>query len=359
MVSHSTVRNQNTDDAINFRKQMLGWYDAHRRVLPWRALPEEKSDPYYVWLSEIMLQQTTVQTVIPYFIKFIKKWPTVKDLARAKNDDVMSSWAGLGYYARARNLHKCAKIITSEYNSVFPSDEHILKTLPGIGEYTAAAIASIAFDKTANVVDGNVERIMARYHTVSEPLPQGKKILKKYASYYSNDFSDRCGDYAQALMDLGATICSPKSPKCSLCPLNDSCKAYLSGDQESYPVRSKKKEKPKRFGYVYWVMNEKGYVLVHKRQEKGLLGGMYGFPTSEWDESRTNITHLNILNDEILEKQQSVVEHIFTHFHLTLFIYTALTKRDNFPEDYSWVKLSDVEMLGLPTTFDKVCKTML
>ena len=359
MVSHNTVPHKNTDNAAIFRKKMLGWYDRHRRVLPWRTLPDEHANSYHVWLSEIMLQQTTVQAVIPYFLKFTEKWPNIETLANADNDDVMSNWAGLGYYARARNLHKCAQTIVSEYQGHFPSDERALKALPGIGDYTAAAIRSIVFDKPATVVDGNVERIMARYHAVEEPVPAGKKTLKKHAHFYADNQPERCSDYAQSLMDLGATICTPKSPACALCPINDGCIAYANKAADLYPKREKKQTKPKRLGYVYWVTNNKGDVLLHKRPEKGLLGGMYGLPTTPWIETEQEIRHLDIFDEDTLKKTNHIITHVFTHFHLTLDIYSLSTNLKIEQEEYAWHDLSLDQSPSLPTTFEKVRKIML
>lgn len=354
----SIVENISTDKPAIFRKKVLDWYDVHRRVLPWRALEGEMADPYRVWLSEVMLQQTTVQAVIRYFLKFTEKWPDVHALAKADNDDVMSNWAGLGYYARARNLHKCAKIISNDYGGVFPSDQAALQKLPGIGDYTSAAIASIAFDKLANVVDGNVERVMARYHACKIAVPEGKKALKEYAALYADGFTKRTGDYAQALMDLGATICTPKSPACSLCPVNETCTGYRQGTPEIYPLRAPKKERPKRYGYVYNVTNAQGDVLIHKRPKKGLLGGMYGFPTSEWLEDEGGVEHLTLSGNRIeWGANNTNITHVFTHFHLTLTLFSCviLDKR-NIPLDYEWIDEAELQKLGIPTVFKKALK---
>ena len=359
MSLNNTVQLQNTVDPKTFRKKMLRWYDKHRRALPWRALPNEVPDPYHVWLSEIMLQQTTVQAVIPYFIKFTQKWPTIYDLAQADNDDVMHNWAGLGYYARARNLHKCAKHIMSDHDGIFPSNQTDLKKLSGIGEYTSAAITSIAFDKPSVVVDGNVERVMARLHAVETPVPKGKSILKEYAAHYSEGFSNGPGDYAQSLMDLGATICTPKSPKCSICPISNYCNAHTTRSEEKYPVREPKKVKPNRYGYVYWITNNDDEVLIHKRPDKGLLGGMYGFPTTQWQENKTATVHLEFLANKKMKKKKEIVKHVFTHFNLHLTIYSMIIDKESFSEAFSWVDENKIDQVGLPTTFDKVRKLML
>lgn len=354
----SIVENINTDKPAIFRKKVLDWYDAHRRILPWRALEGEQADPYRVWLSEVMLQQTTVQAVIRYFLKFIEKWPDVHALAKADNDDVMSNWAGLGYYARVRNLHKCAKIISNDYDGVFPSDQTALQKLPGIGDYTSAAIASIAFDKPANVVDGNVERVMARYHACKIAVPEGKKILKEYAALYADGFTKRTGDYAQALMDLGATICTPKSPACSLCPLNQNCSGYAQGTPEIYPLRAPKKERPKRYGYVYYITNKQGDVLIHKRPDKGLLGGMYGLPTSEWLENEGTLEHLRLAENKVVcTGGRSSITHVFTHFHLTLTLFSCVILDNiNIPLNYEWIDEEELQKLGMPTVFKKALK---
>ena len=346
---------QNTDSPTVFRRKILDWYSVHRRVLPWRPLPGEVRDPYRVWLSEIMLQQTTVPAVIPYFLKFTERWPDVHALAQVDNDEVMSNWAGLGYYARARNLHKCAKIISRDYGGVFPSDQAALKKLPGIGDYTSAAIASIAFNQPATVVDGNVERVMARYHACDIPLPAAKKTLKDYATLYSVGFDNNPGDYAQGLMDLGATICTPKSPVCSLCPLNDGCLGYAGGDLARLPLRMPKQNQPKRHGYVYWVTNKNGDVLLHKRPDKGLLGGMYGLPTSDWPDVECVPEHLDIL--EAHKAYGEHITHVFTHFYLKLDLCVAsVLDAACVSKSYEWFDFKDLENLGMPTVFQKAVR---
>ncbi len=347
-----------TEEAIDFRKKMLNWYDKHQRTLPWRALADEVPDPYRVWLSEIMLQQTTVQAVIKYFLKFTDKWPDIHALASAKNEDIMSNWAGLGYYARARNLHKCAKIISQDYNGTFPSDQKELKTLPGIGDYTSAAIRSIAFNKPAVVVDGNVERVMARYHACKVANPKGKANLKDYARLYSEEFADRPSDYAQSLMDLGATICTPKSPACSSCPINERCKARIEGQQIKYPIKGKKKTRPTKHGIAYFVTNQSNEILLQKRAEKGLLGGMYGLPTSDWVDTKSSIKNLELPHFKKAHCANTHIEHVFTHFSLKLHIYTLRTQNIGIDEDYIWVKRQKLNGIGLPTLFKKVINIM-
>jgi len=355
MSSFSTKKNISTDDVIAFRQKMLDWYDSNRRVLPWRALEGEVADPYRVWLSEIMLQQTTVQAVIPYFLKFVQKWPNVFSLAHAERDDVMSAWAGLGYYARARNMHKCAQVVVDSHGGVFPSSIEGLKALPGIGDYTSAAIMAIAYDKPSVVVDGNVERVFARYCRCEIPVPAGKKILKESAALYSDGYTGRPGDYAQALMDLGATVCTPKSPACLLCPLRVSCLAFRSGgDPTLYPRRTLKKAKPRRFGYVYLVTDSDGQILVHRRPEKGLLGGMYGLPTSSWEDTIGMVHHLDFLNLKDVVQPQEFINHVFTHFDLTLYpVYVTLENVYFKEEGLQWLSKEAFWEISFPTVFKK------
>ncbi len=343
-----------------FRKSLLKWYDKHRRVLPWRALSGVTPNPYHVWLSEIMLQQTTVPAVIPYFLKFIDLWPSVHDLAAAESDTVMQNWAGLGYYARARNLHKCAKILSNDLDGVFPSNQDELKKLPGIGDYTAAAIMAIAFNKPANVVDGNVERVMARIFNVSIPVPLAKPHLKELANDMAFGENKRAGDYAQALMDLGATICTPSSPKCALCPVMNYCDGYKNGNPASLPLKLKKKDKPQKHGYVYWIRNGANEVLLEKRQDKGMLGGTIGLPTSEWVDKTIKRPQLNINIGKHTETKVKVM-HTFTHFDLQLDgIEGCVGKvKPHFDKDYFWVRIEDISNIGVPTLFKKAIKQFI
>ena len=261
---------------------LLDWYDASARILPWRAAPgsDVRMNPYLVWLSEVMLQQTTVATVSPYFAKFSRRWANVEALAQADLDDVLSAWAGLGYYARARNLHKCAKVVAEDYGGVFPDSEEGLRALPGIGAYTAAAIAAIAFDRRAVVVDGNVERVMARLRAIETPMPDAKPEL--YAAAATLTPARRPGDYTQAVMDLGATVCTPKSPSCGVCPWSAPCRARAQGDPARLPIKRPKAAKPVRCGVAYLAIDAKGRLLLRPRPESGLLGGMLGLPGTEW-----------------------------------------------------------------------------
>lgn len=346
-------------DSIEFRRKILKWYDSHRRVLPWRALPGETPEPYRVWLSEVMLQQTTVPAVIPYFLKFLEKWPDVQALATADAQDIMNAWAGLGYYARARNLHKCAKAVTEVHNGVFPATQDGLMKLPGIGDYTSAAIMSIAFGKPATVVDGNVERVMARYFAVKEPLPGAKKTLKALAHSLSDGQTERPGDYAQALMDLGAGICTPKSPLCALCPLNATCEGYAADFAADLPYREKKAGKPQKVGYVYWISDRNGRILMHKRPEKGMLGGMYGLPTSEWVlkgelSGDNHLPFLKMSDITIHQAKGAAVRHSFTHFDLELYLFcVAKAGKISLPPGYSWREEVEIHGVSFPTVFKK------
>jgi A/G-specific adenine glycosylase len=259
--------------------RILAWYDMNARVLPWRRPPGApgQADPYRVWLSEIMLQQTTVAMATPYFDAFTARWPTVEALAAADDPDVMAAWAGLGYYARARNLLACARAVAARGG--FPNTESELLGLPGIGPYTAAAITAIAFDRSAVVVDGNVERVMSRLFAVGTPLPAAKHELRVHAAALTP--ATRPGDYAQAVMDLGATLCMPRSPACGRCPWNDRCAAFAAGNPERYPLKTAKGARPTRYGTAWWIEND-GHVLLVRRPTKGLLGGMIALPASDF-----------------------------------------------------------------------------
>lgn len=350
------TRPQNNHKVKEIRARLLDWYDRHRRVLPWRALPSERPVPYHVWLSEIMLQQTVVRAVIPYFEKFVEKWPTIKDLAAAEQHEVMEAWAGLGYYSRARNLYKCAQIITREYQGDFPQEEKALKALPGVGDYTAAAIMAIAFNKPATVVDGNIERVMARLYAVTEPLPDSKKMLKALAHPFFTDFTDRPGDLAQAMMDLGAGICIPKAPKCILCPVAALCQAREDGIAEQLPARTKKKQKPQKHGYVYFIENEHNEIVLQRRPENGMLGGMLGFPSSEWVLNKKNKEHASFIKNtaEVNEKER-IIRHSFTHFDLELTCCFINKKTYILPEGegFFWHKKTVLDPENFPTLFKK------
>lgn len=306
---------------------LLDWYDRHRRAMPWRALPGQGTDPYRVWLSEIMLQQTTVATVGPYFENFTRSWPTVADLAAADLDDVLRQWAGLGYYARARNLHKCAQAIGALHGGRFPSDEQALLALPGIGAYTAAAIRAIAFDLPATAMDGNVERVMARLFAITAPLPGAKPALKARAS--SLVPAVRPGDYTQALFDLGATICTPRKPRCILCPWTAACQARALGIAEQLPAKQAKAAKPVRRAIAFVLTDGQGHVALRRRPETGLLGGMMEVPSTPWlpsplPDEATALTHAPAGGRD-WRRLEGIVRHTFTHFEFEIGVMVGRT----------------------------------
>jgi A/G-specific adenine glycosylase len=323
----------------NLRKSLLKWYDRHARDLPWR-LRSGRPDPYRVWLSEIMLQQTTVAAVGPYFTRFLERWPTVEALAAAPRDELLGAWAGLGYYSRARNLHAAAQIMAAEG---MPTTEAGWRALPGVGPYTAAAIAAIAFGEETNVVDGNVERVMARLYSVETSVPDAKPELRELAAALVT--ADRPGDWAQALMDLGATVCTPRSPKCGDCPWIKKCAAFATGAPETYPRRAAKAERPRRYGAAFRIERDGAFWLL-RRPDKGLLGGMAALPTTEWRAKKWSraeaLKHAPVAGDW---KRTGAIEHVFTHFALTLDVYSADTAP---PNDGWWGDAS-----ALPTVFKK------
>lgn len=328
---------------------LLDWYDANARVLPWRVPPESglRADPYRIWLSEIMLQQTTVVTVKAYFARFVALWPTVADLAAAEDAAVMAQWAGLGYYARARNLLKCARVVVAEHGGRFPVSEAALLSLPGVGPYTAAAIASIAFQQPAPVMDGNIERVMARLFAVEEALPGCKPVLKSHAARLTP--ARRPGDHAQALMDLGATICTPTRPACGICPLRGFCLARARGIAAELPRKAAKKARPTRLGFVYLARRADGALLLETRPDKGLLGGMLGFPTSDWGDSPAEDAPLGVnWHDPGLE-----VRHTFTHFHLRLAVRLADVPQDAVPLRGEFLDRTLFRPSALPTLMRK------
>jgi A/G-specific adenine glycosylase len=335
---------------------LLEWYDRHRRRLPWRPPPGERADPYAVWLSEIMLQQTGVKTVGPYFEKFMSRWPDVAALARASLDDVLRMWAGLGYYSRARNLHACAVAVLRDHGGLFPDTEQGLRSLPGIGPYTAAAIAAIAFGQRTMPVDGNIERVVSRLFAVEEPLPQAKPLIQQLATTLLG--ASRAGDSAQALMDLGASICSPKKPACALCPLNGDCISRARGDQESFPRKAPKKTGALRRGAAF-VVTRGEELLVRTRAEKGLLGGMTEVPTSDWlaaQDDKTALKQAPVVNGVARwHRRAGVVSHVFTHFPLELVVYTANVRgRTRAPEGMRWVPVATLKDEALPNLMRKV-----
>jgi A/G-specific adenine glycosylase len=337
---------------------LLAWYDRHRRKLPWRALPGERGDPYRVWLSEIMLQQTTVKAVAPYFARFLVRFADVGALAAAPLGDVLKLWAGLGYYARARNLHACAQAVVARHGGRFPATEAALAELPGIGPYTAAAIAAIAFDARAAAVDGNVERVVARLFAVADGLPAAKPALRRLALTLVPE--RRTGDFAQALMDLGATICTPKQPACALCPWMAACAARARGDPQSFPVKAPKREGRLRRGAAYVVIRADGAVLMRTRALTGLLGGMTEVPTTAWshdfDEAAAPaLAPRMVRTTPEWRRLPGVVTHTFTHFPLELVVYVAsVPARTSAPKGTRWIALAALPGEALPNVMRKV-----
>jgi len=334
---------------------LLDWYDRHRRRLPWRPPAGERADPYRVWLSEIMLQQTGVKTVGPYFLKFLARWPDVSALGRASQDDVLRMWAGLGYYSRARNLHACAVAVLRDHGGVFPETEEGLRQLPGIGPYTAAAIGAIAFDIRTMPVDGNIERVVSRLYAVEEPLPQAKPRIQELASTLLGP--SRAGDSAQALMDLGSSICTPKKPACALCPLNEDCAARARGDQETFPRKAPKKTGTLRRGAAF-IVTRGDELLVRTRVEKGLLGGMTEVPGSDWLAGQDDKAALKqapaLKGVDRWHRKAGVVTHVFTHFPLELVVYTAkLAARARAPQGMRWVPIATLAGEALPNVMRK------
>ncbi len=339
---------------------LLDWYDREGRCLPWRARPGDSVDPYRVWLSEIMLQQTTVQTVIPYYNAFLERWPTVADLATAELEAVLHAWQGLGYYARARHLKACADAVMARHGGRFPETEAALRTLPGVGPYTAAAVAAIAFGRRAVVVDGNVERVMARVFNVETPLPDSRPALTAHADHLTP--TDRPGDYAQAVMDLGALICTPRNPACALCPWRDGCAGRRAGDPARLPAKRPKPPRPTRHGGVFWTQRGDGRVLVRQRPTKGLLGGMMEFPNTGW-ESATPWADADLLAAVPAAGRWQVlgggVKHTFTHFHLELRVLTGVLHGKGATLTGTWVAPEALDTQAMPTLMRKVAKHVL
>ena len=339
--------------------KLLAWYDRHRRDLAWRAPPGVRPDPYRVWLSEIMLQQTTVAAVDGYFRRFLARWPTLSALAEADLDEVLNEWQGLGYYARARNLHKCARTLAADHGGRLPDSETGLRALPGIGAYTAAAIAAIAFDRRATVVDGNVERVVARLFAVEDPLPGAKPALYRLADGLTPD--RRPGDYAQAMMDLGATVCTPRSPDCGRCPLAEDCAAGRAGIAERLPKRAARAVRPTRYGTAFWAVRPDGAVLLRRRAESGLLGGMMEIPSTGWtEESIGNAEALDLApvgaDWRLLPGE---VRHGFTHFRLELAVMAGRAGEGWRDADGVWVPVERLGEHALPTVMKKVVRHAL
>lgn len=347
-------------DAIGIVKPLLGWYDKHRRALPWRAPPGRRSDPYRVWLSEIMLQQTTVPTVGKRFARFLKRWPGLGDLAAADLDEVLHEWQGLGYYARARNLLACARAVMRDHGGKFPEDEAALGALPGIGDYTAAAIAAIAFGRKATVVDGNVERVVARLYAIATPLPRAKAEIRIKAALLTPE--RRPGDFAQAMMDLGATICVPGKPRCDVCPVSRRCLAHARGIAAALPARAPKKPKPMRRGVAFWIERPDGAVLLRRRKEAGLLGGMMEVPSTDWREGRADGGDA-ALQSPIPARFRPLggaVRHEFTHFKLELSVLLGRAgAATEAPKGALWCPVDRLGDHALPTVMKKIARRAL
>ena len=341
-------------------RRLLSWYDRSGRDLPWRIKGRRRANPYHVWLSEIMLQQTTVRAVIPYFERFVLRWPTVHDLAGAALDDVLHGWQGLGYYGRARNLHKCARLIAADHGGRFPDREEALRTLPGIGPYTAAAIAAIAFGRSATVVDGNVERVMARFHAVTEQLPGARPRLGALAQRLTP--ASRAGDFAQAVMDLGATICLPRTPQCGVCPWSSACLAHARGLAGELPRRASRRKRSLRHAIGFWLERRDGAVLFERRPEEGLLGGMMALPMTPWRDGPWPL-------DEALAQAPMAVDwhavdgpvhYGFTHFDCEIRVLKGRAPgRRKGPDGGQWRRLDELETLALPSLTKKVVRHTL
>ncbi len=334
--------------------KLLRWWDENRRVLPWRALPGRAPDPYAVWLSEIMLQQTTVASVMGYFGKFMTRWPDIEALAQAPLEEILAAWAGLGYYARARNLHACAREVVRRYSGRFPQSPQELMTLPGVGPYTAAAIAAIAFDRPCVARDGNVERVVSRLFAVKEPPVRSKKIIDVHAGSFLS--LERPGDFAQALMDLGATVCAPRAPVCGRCPLAGDCEALRAGAQSSFPVKAEKPVRPHRRGAVF-VLVRGDEVLLRRRPAKGLLGGMSEFPSTPLTHDlspRAAMAHAPART--AWRRLDGCVRHVFTHFSLDLTVFLSRETEDRkfeVPKGCRWASVARLRDEGLPRLMQK------
>ena len=337
---------------------ILKWYDKHHRILPWRAPMGILPKPYHVWLSEIMLQQTTVHIVKPYFNNFIQRWPTIIDLSKAHLDEILYSWQGLGYYARARNLYKCAQIIVLQHNGYFPETEEQLLKLPGIGPYTAYAIAAIAFNRHTSPVDSNITRIITRIFALEKPVSKILNEIQDKAHTLTPKI--RSGDYAQALMDIGSTICIPKKPRCNICPCINYCEAYKLEITDHLPKKNKKVIKPTRVGYAFWLRRtDNQHILIRRRKEKGLLGGLYEIPTSTWKNIKEpNIEMLNEAPIKVKWKKiDGIISHQFTHFKLNLTLVTAtISKKEILLIDQNsvWTNINNLSDFALSTLMKKV-----
>lgn len=337
-------------------RRLLAWYDRHGRRLPWRAPAGGAPDPYHVWLSEVMLQQTTTAAVAPYFRDFLARWPTVHDLAGAPQAEVMAAWAGLGYYARARNLHKCAQVVSGELGGRFPDDEAALRRLPGIGPYTAAAVAAIAFDRPAAPLDGNIERVVARLFAVEAPLPGAKTELRERLAGLV--CAARPGDFAQAMMDLGATVCLPKAPRCGDCPLAGDCAAARLGTAAALPRKAPRKARPTRRAVAFWAVRPDGAVLLRRRPPHGLLGGMLEVPTTEWAQGEWDeaaaLAQAPVA--AAWERLPGLVRHGFTHFEFLVTVWAARVPAGTRTAEGQWVSVERLGEAGLPTAMRKIAE---
>ncbi len=340
-------------------ENLLTWYDRNQRALPWRAVPGYSPNPYHVWLSEIMLQQTTVATVKDYFSRFVTRWPVIEDLAKATLDEVFHNWQGLGYYSRARNLHKCAQTLVRDYKGLLPHEAPVLQALPGIGPYTAAAIAAIAYDQPMVPVDGNVVRVFSRLFALETPLPALKNEVQILAKEMVP--SHRSGDFAQGLMDLGATVCRPRNPLCEICPLQKECKGHHKGVAAQLPRPAVKSIKPRRYGIAFWVENDEGEILLEKRPDKGLLAGLIGLPTTIWQDTPWNLESDALFVSapkgvDTWAHLPGMVRHTFTHFHLELRIAKG---HSNIPKKGLWSSFDNLKSHAFPTVMKKVIRAVM
>lgn len=343
---------KNSDLVARLRTALLDWYDRHGRDLPWR---HGDRDPYRVWLSEVMLQQTTTAHAAPYYSRFLELWPSVAELASAPEEQVMAEWAGLGYYSRARNLIKCARAVMCEHGGRFPDTEAGLLALPGLGAYTAAAVAAIALGQPANVIDGNIERVMARLYAIDTPLPAAKPQIRRAAAQWLSDV--RAGDWPQALMDLAAGVCRPKTPQCPLCPLREGCAGFASGNPEAYPVKAAKTARPRRYGIAFLIVGEGGFV-AERRADKGLLGGMLGIPHTPWRDISWTVAEAGPPLPGF--RPVGTYEHVFTHFALEQAVWkreaTAAEIVGMLRAHNDWQLVPFEEQKALPTVFRKALK---
>jgi A/G-specific adenine glycosylase len=356
-VSRPSLRNEfptQTFEPVRFGRELLAWYDRHQRVLPWRSTSGARPDPYAVWLSEIMLQQTRVEAVAPYYLRFLEAFPTIETLALAPQEAVLALWAGLGYYARGRNLHACARTVLARHGGIFPQSEAELLALPGIGPYTSAAIRAISFEAPVLPVDGNVERVLARVFRVRTPLPRAKAKLRSIAARIAPQW--RAGDFAQAMMDLGATICTPRKPKCIACPCQAGCQARLAGEEADLPRRSRRLKRPLRHGVLYWLERKDGAVLIRRRPASGLFGGMPFLPTSEWRAESWSFAQARRAAPVAGRWQRvpGTVRHGLTHFELELILLCA--KLAGRPPRGEWWPAQKLETGGLPSLIRKTVR---